>query len=109
MKFSKISAGVTPEILKRKLGAEYSKPITVYSSAFGTAGVVKAGTPLDKDGKIANDSSAVGLLWNDVYEENPNGALLVADAVINKTAAKDNSGYTLSSAALTALNKLYFE
>lgn len=109
MKFSSVKAGATPEILKRKLGAEYSKPITVYSTAFGTAGVVKAGTPLDKDGKIANTSAAVGLLWNDVYEENPNGALLVGDAVINKANAEANSKLTLATAAITALSHLIFE
>lgn len=108
MKYSVKSASMALEILKRKLGAEYSKPVTCHSTAFSN-GVVKAGTPLDKDGKISNDGSAVGILWNDVFEENPNGSLLVADAVVNKKNAEVHSGYTLASTAMSALSKLYFE
>lgn len=108
MKVSLKNAGTTPEILKRKLGAEYSKPITIHSTAF-TSGVCKAGSPIDADGKIANTASAKGILWNDVYEENPNGAIIVGYAVINEANAKANSGITLDSAVKTALPTLSFE
>lgn len=102
------SAGSTPEILKRKLGAEYSKPITIHSSAF-TSGVCKAGSPIDKDGKVANTASAVGILWNDVYESNPNGSIICGYAVINEANAKANSGITLDPAVKTALATVSFE
>lgn len=108
MKVTVKNAGSTPEILKRKLGAEYSKPITVHSTAL-VSGVCKAGTPLDRDGKVANTASAVGILWNDVYDENPNGSIIVGYAVINEANAKANSGITLDSAVKTALPTLSFE
>lgn len=108
MNVSLKSAGTTPEILKRKLGAEYSKPITVDASAF-TGGVCKAGTPLGADGKVANSASVAGILWNDVYESNPNGAIIVGFAVINEANAKANSGITLNPAVKTALSAVKFE
>ena len=108
MKYSVTSAGMTPEILKRKLGAEYSKPITVDDSAF-TAGVCKAGTPLGADGKVANSASAAGILWNDVYDSDPNGSILVGFAVINESVANAWSGLTIDSAVKTALPNLIFE
>ena len=108
MKVSVKNAGSTPEILKRELGAEYSKPITIHSTAF-SGGVCKAGSPIDKDGKIANTASAVGILWNDVYDTNPNGAIICGYAVINEANAKANSGITLDPAVKTALPTLSFE
>lgn len=108
MKVSVKTAGTTPEILKRKLGAEYSRPVTVDETAF-TSGVCKAGTPLDIDGKVANSASVAGILWNDVYEENPNGSIIVGYAVINEAVAKAWSGITLDPAVKTALPTLSFE
>lgn len=103
MKYTTNSVGTTPEILKRKLGAEFSKPITLHTSAF-TGGVCKAGTPIDKDGKVANTASAVGILWNDVYDSNPNGSLIVAYAVINLANAEANSGLEIADAVKSALD-----
>lgn len=108
MKVSIKNATTTPEILKRKIGAEYSKPVTVDASAF-TNGVCKAGTPLGADGKVANTSSVEGILWNDVYESNPNGAILVGHAVINEANAKANSGITLDADVKAKLSTLIFE
>lgn len=108
MVYSSKSVGTTPEILKRKLGAEFSKPVTLHSTAF-TNGVCKAGTPIGADGKVANSASAKGILWNDVYAENPNGSLIVAFAVINKANAEANSGLTLDAAVITALPNVVFE
>ena len=34
MKYSDVSIAATPEVLKRKLGAEYLKEIEIHSSAF---------------------------------------------------------------------------
>lgn len=108
MKYSIKNAGSTLEILKRKLGAEYSKPITIDDSAF-TSGVCKAGTPIGADGKVANSASAVGILWNDVYEENPNGSIICGYAVINLANAEANSGLTIDPAVKTALKNVVFE
>lgn len=92
MTFSSNAVDMTPEILKRKLGAEYMVPVTIASSEFAYTDVIKAGTPIDKDGKVAEDtvvdeytstSNAVGILLNDVYVTNPNGSLIKAFAVVN--------------------------
>lgn len=91
MKFDSNAINMTPEILKRKLGAEYLVPVTIASSEFAYTDVIKAGTPINKDGEVAEDteyggvttSDAVGILLNDVYVENPNGSLIKAFAVVN--------------------------
>ena len=96
----------TPEILKRKLGGELLVPVTVTEFANG---VCKAGTPLDAAGAVANDGTAVGILLYDVYEENPNGSLVKAFAVINLANAEANSGLTIDTAVKTALANVVFE
>jgi hypothetical protein len=96
----------TPEILKRKLGAEYLAPITI--TAFDN-GVCKAGTPIGADGTVQNGTNAVGILLHDVYEQNPNGSLVKAFAVINKANAEANSGLTIDGAVETALPMVIFE
>ena len=91
MKLSSNAVGMTKEILKRKLGAEYLVPVTIAATEFAYTDVIEAGTPIDKDGKVAEDteyggvttSNAVGILLNDVYVENPNGSLIKAFAVVN--------------------------
>lgn len=109
MNFSSNSVGMTPEILKRKLGAEYIVPVTIASAEFTSADVVKAGTPISASGTIANTGSAVGILLNDVYKENPNGALIKAFAVINKANAEANASITISSLVVAALPNVIFE
>ena len=99
----------TPEILKRKLGAEYLVPITINSSEFSGTDVVKAGSPISASGTIANSGSAVGILLNDVYKENPNGSLIKAFAIINKDNAEENSGLTIASTVIAALPLVVFE
>ena len=91
MNYSSNTVGETKEILKRKLGGEYLVPVTIAASEFAYTAVIKAGTPIDKDGKVAEDteyggvttSNAVGILLNDVYVDNPNGSLIKAFAVVN--------------------------
>lgn len=95
-----------PEILKRLLGGELFAPITVTEFSNG---VCKAGTPLNASGAVANTSAAVGILLNDVYEENPNGSLIKAFATINKAAAQAHSGVTLTQDAMDALSNIVFE
>lgn len=96
----------TPEILKRKLGAEYLVPATI--TGF-TNGVCKAGSPIDADGAVANSEDAVGILLYDVYEQNPNGSLIKAFAVVNTANAEANSGLTIDDAVKTALPMVIFE
>lgn len=109
MVFSTNEVGMTPEILKRKLGGEYIVPVTIASSEFSSATVVKAGSPINASGAVANTSLAVGILLNDVYKENPNGALIKAFAVINKANAEANASITLASGVLSALPNVIFE
>ena len=96
----------TPEILKRKLGAEYLVPVTI--TDFDN-GVCKAGSPIGADGTVQNGASAVGILLYNVYEQNPNGSLVKAFAVINTANAEANTGLTIDSAVKTALPMVIFE
>ncbi len=91
MKFSENAVAMTPEILKRKLGGEYLVPVTIASTEFAYTDVIPAGTPINADGEVAEDteyggvytSDAVGILLNDVYVDNPNGSLIKAFAAVN--------------------------
>lgn len=96
----------TPEILKRKLGAEYLVPVTITEFANG---VCKAGSPIGSDGTIQNGASVAGILLYDVYEQNPNGSLIKGEAVINLANAEANSGLTINEAVKTALATVHFE
>ena len=96
----------TPEILKRKLGAEYLVPVTITEFKNG---VCKAGSPIGSDGTIQNGASVAGILLYDVYEENPNGSLIKGEAVINLANAEANSGLTIEAAVKTALATVHFE
>lgn len=112
MKYTKTDVSISPEILKRKLGAELFVPVTVASASF-TNGVCKAGTPLTSEGAIATTTSgtnnADGILLYDVTDDNPNGSLIKAYAVVNKTVAQAHSGVTYDSALETALANITFE
>ena len=96
----------TPEILKRKLGAEYLVPVTITEFADG---VCKAGSPIGADGTIQNGAGVAGILLYDVYEQNPNGSLIKGEAVINLANAEANSGLTIDDAVKTALATVHFE
>lgn len=109
MKFAETSFSNAPEILKRKLGGELIAPVTITDSTLASAGVVKAGSPINADGEIANTADAVGILLNDVYAENPNGALVKAFATVNLANANANSGLTIADAVKTALPNIVFE
>lgn len=109
MIFSSNEVGMTPEILKRKLGGELIVPVTIASSEFSSATVVKAGNPISASGTIANTGAAVGILLNDVYAENPNGALIKAYATVNKANAEANASITIASAVISALPLVTFE
>lgn len=98
-----------PEIRKRLLGGELTEPITVTDSKLTTDGVVKAGSPLDATGKIANSGDAKGILLNDVFEVNPNGTILSAFGEVNKSVAESWSGVTYTAACISALSNIKFQ
>lgn len=108
MKYKETNVTTQPEILKRRLGGELFVPITLDSTAF-TDGVCKAGNPIAKDGKVDNATAPIGILLNDVYEENPNGTIVKAFAVVNEANANANAGITLAEAAKTAMPLIVFE
>lgn len=108
MKYTETNVTTQKEILKRRLGGELFAPIKLDTSAF-TAGVCKAGNPVAKDGKVDNATAPIGILLNDVYEENPNGTIVKAFAVVNEANANANAGITLASAAKTAMPLIVFE
>ena len=67
--------------------------------------VVKAGTPIDKDGKPVSATpwtEAVGILLIDVRESRPQGTVLT-EAYINTTRAQTNSGLTYDGDLVTAM------
>lgn len=114
MKFDKSSVSITPEILKRKLGGELFVPVTIASSVFADADIVKAGTPINADGEVATDSEgssdAVGILLNDVVKANPNGSLIKAFAVVNVANCPKVSGSSvITNAVKAALPNIIFE
>ena len=104
MRFSDVSVGNTPEVLKRKLGGEYFKEITIDATAF-TNGKLAAGSAVAADGtKSTGDGSDVfGITLNDCYADNPNVSVIVAFAVIN------GANSTATSSDRAALTNLYFE
>lgn len=64
---------------------------------------VLAGSPIDENGNIANDETAVGLLMETVSDTNPDGKIIVAGDV-DALGAKNASGIELSDAAKNALS-----
>ena len=106
MKHSETSVSATPEVLKRMLGAEYLKPITLDNTAF-TNGKCAAGTAIADDGKLStgDGSDVYGILLNDVFSDNPNGSVIVASAVINSS----NSTATSDDRTALAAKVVLFE
>ena len=81
-----------------------SAPTVTKTGTTGAIGEVTAGTsPVD------GTPNAIGILWNDVYDENPNGALLFADAVINESVAESHCGRNYSDALKAKLSHLIFD
>lgn len=105
MNFSEKSVVTQKEILKRKLGGELFAPVTLASGAF-TNGVCLAGSAIDADGAVVTDDSAVGILVNDVYAENPVGAILKAFGVVNEANCPEDA---ITSDVKGALPLIVFE
>lgn len=68
--------------------------------------IVKAGTPINKDGVSVSATpwtGAVGILLVDVREERPQGTILT-EAYVHTGRAQKNSGLTYDGALVTAMN-----
>lgn len=68
--------------------------------------IVKAGTPIDKDGKPVTATpwtGAVGILLVDALESRPQGTILT-EAYVHSGRAQANSGLTYDGALVNAMN-----
>lgn len=100
--------GTGAEILNRPPYKGVSMTIDFSTTAAGDDGVkeVKAGTPVDKDGKPVKATpwtGAVGILLFDVIEDRPQGTILT-EAYVHTGRAQANSGLTYDGALVTAMN-----
>lgn len=80
--------------------------ITLDTTAF-TEGVCKAGTPIGSGGVAANDATALGVLLHDVYEERPQGTIVIG-GYIHTERAEQHSGVTIADAAKAAMKNVVF-
>lgn len=102
------SFGTGAEILNRPPFKGVPMTIDFSTTTAGDDGkkVVKAGTPIDKDGKPVKATpwtGAVGILLVDVLESRPQGTILT-EAYVHTKRAQTNSGLTYDGALVTAMN-----
>ncbi len=109
MKVDTLSVGVGVDILNRK---EYEAvAMTVdFSGVTETADngkkIIKAGTPVDKDGVPVTATpwtGAIGIIKTDTYENSPTVAML-KKAYIHTTRAQSHNGLAYDGALISALN-----
>lgn len=104
-----LSVGTDVEILNRKENEAVAMTVdfaSVTETADNGKKIVKAGTPVDKDGvPIAATpwTGAVGIIKYDVYENHPQVAML-KKAYIHTTRAQSHNGLTYDGALISALN-----
>lgn len=96
------------EILNRKENEAVSMTVDYTGVDADSDGrrVVKAGTPVDKDGKVVTSTpwtGAVGIVLHDAYDSRPQVAVLKV-GYVHTTRAQANSGLTYDAALVTALN-----
>ena len=104
------TAGTGVEILNREPFRGVSMTID-FTDGYNTDDetgekVVKAGTPIDKDGKVVSSTpwtGAVGILLVDVRESRPQGTILT-EAYVHTGRAQTNSGLVYDGALVTAMN-----
>lgn len=71
--------------------------------------VIKAGTPISADGKVANDETAIGILLQDCHAcLGTCRGLVVISGRIKQDVAKNHSGVTISDEAKAALINITF-
>ena len=115
MGYNSVDVGLGVEILNRTKfeGVSMTIDFTSNTSTDAETGekLVKAGTPIDKDGKAVASTpwtGSVGILLDDVYESRPQGTIL-KKAYINKTVAQENAGVTYDSTLEGMLPMIVFE
>lgn len=109
MAFKTLSVGTETEILNRKEFEAVAQTVD-YTGVTDTADngekIVKAGTPIDKDGKVVTSTpwtGAIGILLHDAYASHPQVAVLKV-GYVHTGRAQTNSGLTYDAALVTALN-----
>lgn len=71
--------------------------------------VIKAGTPISADGKVANDETAIGVLLNDCHAcLGARRGLVVISGRVKQDVAAEHSGITISDEAKSAMINLTF-
>lgn len=109
MKFDTLAISREVEILNRKENEAVAMTVDftgVSTTADNGEKVVKAGTPVNKNGVPVSTTpwtGAIGLLLHDAYESHPQVAVLKV-GYVNTTRAEDNSDLTYDAALTTALN-----
>lgn len=110
MQYEKTSYAGDVQILKRE--PNEAIPLTLdfedVTTKVNGKKIVKAGTPIGKDGKVDNTATVVGILRFDVTEDRPQGVLL-KKAYLNTEVSEKHSGVTYDAAVKTALPMIVFE
>lgn len=108
-KIGTLAVSTEEEILNRKEFQAVPNTVDftdVEDTADNGEKIVKAGTPINKDGVPVTATpwtGAVGILLHDTYESRPQQAVL-KQAYIHATRAQANSGLTYDGALAAALN-----
>lgn len=110
MQYEKTSYAGDVQILKRE--PNEAIPLTLdfenVTTKVNGKKIVKAGTPIGKDGKANNTATVVGILRFDVTEDRPQGVLL-KKAYLNTKVAETHSGVTYDATVKAALPMIVFE
>lgn len=110
MQYEKTSYAGDVQILKRE--PNEAIPLTLdfedVTTKVNGKKIVKAGTPIGKDGKADNTATVVGILRFDVTEDRPQGVLL-KKAYLNTKVAETHSGVTYAATVKAALPMIVFE
>lgn len=71
--------------------------------------IIKAGTPISAEGKVANDETAIGILFNDCHAcLGAHRGLVVISGRVKQDVAAEHSGITISDEAKSAMINLTF-
>lgn len=110
MQYEKTSYAGDVQILKRE--PNEAIPLTLdfedVTTKVNGKKIVKAGTPIGKDGKADNTATVVGILRFDVTEDRPQGVLL-KKAYLDTKVAETHSGVTYDATVKAALPMIVFE
>ena len=109
MQFERTTIAGDVQILKRAPFEGIAKTLD-FSGVDAVNGVktIKAGTPINAAGAVANSSSVFGTLLHDVTDDRPQGTL-VTKGYVNTSVAQTHCGLTYESAMKAALKNVIFE